>query len=352
MEICESIILTYFFWKYIGNMEHISIIFPSYFQWKYEAAHPVWNCLPTAPLKGTTPYEAWYKQKPDFSMFTVFGCTAYVFVQKDKRKSLQPHMEKCIFIGYPSGYKGWRFYNLTTKKFIIAETAQFDERYFPGLSKSISPISTTPIVSSPPQPSIVQLPLPAEEMGEHPVQNSLPNRTNEDEALSQPNSPPQPIAPQLPLDLPNRSPSPSPPPSPPPEAPPRVPTPPLAQRCPRREIHRPAPYWLYNPLTNPNPNANWHVREPTPVISDSDDDEEAGYRVLELAGVAASDPRTYKEAMSGPMASQWQTAAETEFLTLVANGTWELVDLPPGAKALRSGWVFKVKTNAVLNSGS
>ena len=29
----------------------------------------VWNCLPTAPLKGTTPYEAWYKQKPDFSMF-------------------------------------------------------------------------------------------------------------------------------------------------------------------------------------------------------------------------------------------------------------------------------------------
>ena len=59
-----------------------------------------------------------------------------------------------------------------------------------------------------------------------------------------------------------------------------------------------------------------------------------GYRVLELAGVAASDPRTYKEAMSGPMASQWQTAAETEFLTLVANGTWELVDLPPGAKAL------------------
>ena len=27
-------------------------------------------------------------------MFRVFGCTAYVFVQKDKRKSLQPHMEK------------------------------------------------------------------------------------------------------------------------------------------------------------------------------------------------------------------------------------------------------------------
>ena len=41
MEICETIILTYFFRNYIGNMEHISNIFPSYFQWKYEAAHPV-----------------------------------------------------------------------------------------------------------------------------------------------------------------------------------------------------------------------------------------------------------------------------------------------------------------------
>ena len=47
MEICESIILTYFFWKYIGNMEHISIIFPSYFQWKYEAVHPVIYILRT-----------------------------------------------------------------------------------------------------------------------------------------------------------------------------------------------------------------------------------------------------------------------------------------------------------------
>ena len=153
-------------------------------------------------------------------MFRVFGCTAYVFVQKDKRKSLQPHMEKCIFIGYPSGYKGWRFYNPTSKKFIIAETAQFDERYFPGLSKSISPPSLAPIVSSPPQPSVIHLPLPAEEMGEPLLQKRAQNRIIEVEALSQPNTPPPPIVPQLALDLPNPFPSPSPPPSPPQEAPP------------------------------------------------------------------------------------------------------------------------------------
>jgi hypothetical protein len=40
-------------------------------------------------------------------MLRVWGCTAYVLIQKDKRPlgSLGAHMEKCIFIGYPPGYK-------------------------------------------------------------------------------------------------------------------------------------------------------------------------------------------------------------------------------------------------------
>jgi hypothetical protein len=32
-------------------------------------------------------------------------------------------------MGYPQGYKGWKFYNPTTKKTVIAERADFDERY-------------------------------------------------------------------------------------------------------------------------------------------------------------------------------------------------------------------------------
>ena len=36
---------------------------------------------------------------------------------------------KNIFIGYPDGYKGWKFYNPETNKVIICECADFDERY-------------------------------------------------------------------------------------------------------------------------------------------------------------------------------------------------------------------------------
>ena len=58
------------------------------------------------------------------------GCTAYVHVQKDKHAVLDPHMEKCAFIGYPDGYKGWKFYNPTTKCTVISEHTDFDECYF------------------------------------------------------------------------------------------------------------------------------------------------------------------------------------------------------------------------------
>ena len=97
----------------------------------------VLNRSPTAALTGKTPHEAWHKKKPDVSHLRVWGCLAYVHTQKDKRTSFGPHMEKCIFVGYPAGYKGWEFYNPVTRKFIISERAEFDERYFPGIKPTI-----------------------------------------------------------------------------------------------------------------------------------------------------------------------------------------------------------------------
>jgi len=44
----------------------------------------VWDHLPTSSLKGMTLYEAWFKRKPDVSYLRVWGCLAYVFIQKHK----------------------------------------------------------------------------------------------------------------------------------------------------------------------------------------------------------------------------------------------------------------------------
>ena len=98
----------------------------------------IWNRLPSTASYDTskTPYELWHKRKPEVGHLRVWGCTAYVHVQKDKQTGIGAHMEKCVFIGYPIGFKGWKFFNPTTNKVVISERAEFDERFFPGLKKT------------------------------------------------------------------------------------------------------------------------------------------------------------------------------------------------------------------------
>jgi len=64
-------------------------------------------------------------------------------------------MEKCVFLGYPEGYKGWKFYNPTSKRTLISERADFDEMYFP-MSKRLplpsQPPPTAPAVVAPSPP--------------------------------------------------------------------------------------------------------------------------------------------------------------------------------------------------------
>jgi hypothetical protein len=97
--------------------------------WKYAVSTYVHtrNRLPSSALNGETPYFHWKGKKPDISYFRVFGCLAYVLVRKEKRKALQPHSKKCIFVGYPEGIKAWCFWDPGDKKFIISSHAVFDE---------------------------------------------------------------------------------------------------------------------------------------------------------------------------------------------------------------------------------
>lgn len=50
--------------------------------------------------------------------------------------------------------------------------------------------------------------------------------------------------------------------------------------------------------------------------------------------------------MKRPDSDLWYKAAMEEIKAHIANGTWELVQLPPGCKAIGSLWVCKVKRKA------
>src|SRR5882724_203261 len=88
----------------------------------------IWNRCPTKSNEGLTPYQLWHQKKPDILHLCVWGCTAYVHVLRDKHAILDPHMKRCVFIGYTDGYKGWKLYDPTTKCTSISECAVFNKR--------------------------------------------------------------------------------------------------------------------------------------------------------------------------------------------------------------------------------
>ncbi|KAL0365385.1 UNVERIFIED_CONTAM: Retrovirus-related Pol polyprotein from transposon TNT 1-94 [Sesamum angustifolium] len=55
------------------------------------------------------------------------------------------------------------------------------------------------------------------------------------------------------------------------------------------------------------------------------------------------DPVTFKDAMASLEAKQWKEAVKSEMDSIVSNGTWVLVDLPPGCTTIGCKWIFKKK---------
>ncbi|DBA01815.1 TPA: hypothetical protein N0F65_002931 [Lagenidium giganteum] len=55
---------------------------------------------------------------------------------------------------------------------------------------------------------------------------------------------------------------------------------------------------------------------------------------------------TYEEAMRSPDAENWRAAMADEISSIRRHKTWEECELPPGKRALRTKWIFKVKRNS------
>jgi hypothetical protein len=78
------------------------------------------NRSPSSALDDKTPQEIWTGKKPFLTYLKVFGCDAYAHVPKEKRSELDKKAEKCIFIGYTDGLKGYKIWNPETKKVVYS----------------------------------------------------------------------------------------------------------------------------------------------------------------------------------------------------------------------------------------
>ncbi|CAI7741386.1 unnamed protein product [Closterium sp. NIES-54] len=80
------------------------------------------------------------------------------------------------------------------------------------------------------------------------------------------------------------------------------------------------------------------------------EDDESDYEECAFAFFSPvemlGEPATFKEALESSDAEEWKKAMESELKSIEENGTWELVELPEGCKAITSKWLFKIKSDA------
>ena len=60
-----------------------------------------------------------------------------------------------------------------------------------------------------------------------------------------------------------------------------------------------------------------------------------------------SEPQIFKEVMFTPEVQMWKEAVNSEIKSILSNHTWELANLPPDSKLIRTKWIFKRKKNLI-----
>jgi transposase InsO family protein len=347
------------------------------------------NRLPTRALNGVTPYEAWRGEKPNLSHLRVWGCLTHVHVHRVKRNKLAPRARACVFVGYAPEAKGWKLYDPTAKRHLVARDVTFHEQTSgtEALVGGGAPASSSPSPSSPPPPSsspppVVPVPVPA---GVPP--SSITSNVHEgvefddefdeeadsdSEALpeSRADHPPPPVSPSSDLlsgreALSHSEPSSSGSPQSSGEAPrssqaapavgaASVPLVEPSTGSPAAKVKKAKGQRELDRLRDSTPsNPGYVAASPlVPRYSSSGGERALAASVSderrEVVNTESSvmEPRTYAEAMTTPEREQWEQAMREELASIVANHTWTLVPLPAGRKAVGCKWVLKIKRKA------
>ena len=327
----------------------------------------------------------------------LYDCRAYAHVQKDKRSAFQPKSRKCVFLGYPLDYKGWKCWDPVTGDVFISRDVKFVEMEMPGAELDLpgpryEPLSGSvgDVTGSVPIPSDSPLVPSVDPATSHSDDSDSDSGSEPDlDDSNDPSFVPPPSDSDSDSDSttvhhPHFAPSPS-------ASPPSTPKPDASASPEPRSTVSPAPLsQTHDSGTRPAASGPyvtrsgrsvcptgewWKVSHPYQYAreqhrrsrhsgSDSESAAEAEIASLEDANsvraLSASElieytfltsglePRTYKEAMSWDDAGLWHEASQQEYNALLEHGVWELCELPPGRKAVGCRWVYRIKMKSVL----
>lgn len=114
------------------------------------AAHLI-NRTSSTLLKKKSPFEILNGTPPTVSHLRVLGCLAYAHNKDTKGDKFASRSRRYILLGYPSGTKGWKLFDLEKETVFISRDVEFQEHVFPFLdTQATSSSSPVPPITLPP----------------------------------------------------------------------------------------------------------------------------------------------------------------------------------------------------------
>ena len=301
------------------------------------------NRLPSTATSAPTPHHALFGVPPQYDHLRVFGCACYPNTTATASHKLAPRSTRCVFLGYSPDHKGYRCYDLASRRVLISRHV-FDETDFPYSSTTTpspdpeleSVFPTDPVAQSP------VYPLPA-----GPPVTPPPPLVPSPAPHAAPTPPPAPRATPEPSPAPRAAPVPS---SAPRAAPTRYAQPTLVYR--RRAVPAPEP-----PPAHPRLRSRLDPAVVHPPVVHRDPGHTHPMVTRRAAGVlrppalsaVAGDPGVspVPSSVRGALADpHWRRAMEEEYEALMANQTWDLVPRPPGGNVVTGKWIWTHKRHA------